>query len=707
MRKRLLFGVIISLICAVGTIGILPLFAQDGTMMEIKSPFAGQVVDTPSVPVAISFRNSDNVPVVRFDLLLDGKLSFDGVRLPYGTFNNPLPVGSFKLPTPCDIAKVKAAAGSHTLTVRLTDARGRIIERSQLFYYQPLTVRPIERNAPKVRIVKPYDGDTITQKTDIQVEASDDTELKLLKLFIDGQQRVMTNKGVYLYTWDPVTEKLASGSHSITASAWDIFDNQGDSVPVTVMVVNGWVPGTNQLTPIEQPLTHDVDIMPVGLLIIDSARPTAVSPMMARLPFSNIVAPEWGGAGIVMPNLFADSPRTFTAPQPIGVLAVVPTTVTSQGAAKRTDLLGVSPLAGLLGQLGNTQQGATALAPQPIALLAPRGASGDTHPAMTGTSNNAQELPLITGVTDKQLAMVAPPVIVVALPTANKLQAPTSAVQLPAYESATGETVKPTSNVPTPQPGQSPLRVTLSTQVDAGENGATLNPGMPGTAVDQQGKVTLPAPVVKTPVVVTPVAVPAHPALPRQVVAQLPPATAQGSVATTPAPRSPLAAVKNQYTIKAGDTIYQIAQAYGTTVDALLRLNPALSADSLIVGTKINVPRKAQLLLDDATITDGPAPYIAGAGYTMVSMRALVQNKGGVIVWLPNSREVNAWVNNNYMGVTIGKRAARVNTQVYVLPVAATLRNARTMVPLRFVAKGMKFQISYDATAGVYTLTSE
>jgi hypothetical protein len=91
----------------------------------------------------------------------------------------------------------------------------------------------------------------------------------------------------------------------------------------------------------------------------------------------------------------------------------------------------------------------------------------------------------------------------------------------------------------------------------------------------------------------------------------------------------------------------------------------------------------------------------------MVPFRSLVQAKGGVIVWLPASQQVNAWVNNNVLGVTIGKREARINSEVYLLPAAAVLRDARTMVPLRFVVKGMNLSMNCDTAKSDITLTSK
>ncbi|AZO96476.1 LysM domain-containing protein [Halocella sp. SP3-1] len=44
------------------------------------------------------------------------------------------------------------------------------------------------------------------------------------------------------------------------------------------------------------------------------------------------------------------------------------------------------------------------------------------------------------------------------------------------------------------------------------------------------------------------------------------------------------------YIIKAGDTLYQLAQEYDTTVDAILQINPELEPRNLQIGEKICLP---------------------------------------------------------------------------------------------------------------------
>ncbi|WP_207640679.1 LysM peptidoglycan-binding domain-containing protein [Alkaliphilus transvaalensis] len=59
-------------------------------------------------------------------------------------------------------------------------------------------------------------------------------------------------------------------------------------------------------------------------------------------------------------------------------------------------------------------------------------------------------------------------------------------------------------------------------------------------------------------------------------------------VTTPPTPRCPVGSAA--YTIVAGDTFFNIARRYNTTVDAIRRLNPGVDPDNLRVGQVICVP---------------------------------------------------------------------------------------------------------------------
>ena len=66
-------------------------------------------------------------------------------------------------------------------------------------------------------------------------------------------------------------------------------------------------------------------------------------------------------------------------------------------------------------------------------------------------------------------------------------------------------------------------------------------------------------------------------------------ATAPVLVTTTARPSQPAAVPKRWYVIQPGDTLAAIAARFGTSVDALLRLNPGIEPTTLRPGRRVRV----------------------------------------------------------------------------------------------------------------------
>lgn len=57
------------------------------------------------------------------------------------------------------------------------------------------------------------------------------------------------------------------------------------------------------------------------------------------------------------------------------------------------------------------------------------------------------------------------------------------------------------------------------------------------------------------------------------------------------------------YTIKAGDTLFQLARTYGTTVNAIIAVNPGINPTALRVGQTICIPGTAPVACPDGSFT--------------------------------------------------------------------------------------------------------
>src|SRR5690606_18762314 len=59
----------------------------------------------------------------------------------------------------------------------------------------------------------------------------------------------------------------------------------------------------------------------------------------------------------------------------------------------------------------------------------------------------------------------------------------------------------------------------------------------------------------------------------------------------------------DRYTIRPGDTLYQIARRYYTTVDAIITANPGIRPEQLAVGQTITVPYGIDVVFTDIDYT--------------------------------------------------------------------------------------------------------
>ncbi|MGE5553723.1 MAG: LysM peptidoglycan-binding domain-containing protein [Betaproteobacteria bacterium] len=91
------------------------------------------------------------------------------------------------------------------------------------------------------------------------------------------------------------------------------------------------------------------------------------------------------------------------------------------------------------------------------------------------------------------------------------------------------------------------------------------------------------------------------------------------------------------YTIKAGDTLYELARRNGTTVNSLLRFNPGVDPNSLRVGEIICLPPPGATLPSTVTCPPGLVRYIVQPGDTLWALarrtgttveRIMAQNPG-------------------------------------------------------------------------------
>ncbi len=213
-----LFIIAASLLCSA-----LISFAQaDSLSFEIDEPTVNSVISKTPMSISISFRSPIDVNSV--EAYIDNKL------LVRGNLSKPIPNGHFSVPA--DYKSLRLTSGKHFLTVKLFDILGKVAQRTVGITLQSTP----EKNPPIVRITNPKDGDVVQFDQDVQitVDATDDSGIKWVFVYINNEVRAMMNVAPYIAPWNPMRENFTSGAYILTAKAVDLFENPAISKPITV-----------------------------------------------------------------------------------------------------------------------------------------------------------------------------------------------------------------------------------------------------------------------------------------------------------------------------------------------------------------------------------------------------------------------------------------------------------------------------------------
>ncbi|HEX6975332.1 MAG TPA: phospholipase D-like domain-containing protein [Vicinamibacterales bacterium] len=92
-------------------------------------------------------------------------------------------------------------------------------------------------NPPTVSITAPADGAVVSGTATVSADASDDTGVTRVELWVDAVLRSTVTTSPYHFTWDTTT--MPDGSHTLEARAFDAAGNAGSSGAIVVQVQNG------------------------------------------------------------------------------------------------------------------------------------------------------------------------------------------------------------------------------------------------------------------------------------------------------------------------------------------------------------------------------------------------------------------------------------------------------------------------------------
>ena len=92
---------------------------------------------------------------------------------------------------------------------------------------------------------------------------------------------------------------------------------------------------------------------------------------------------------------------------------------------------------------------------------------------------------------------------------------------------------------------------------------------------------------------------------------------------------------------------------------------------------------------------------------TLLPLRAVVEGLGGSVTWEEETQTAIFAKGEKVIFMTIGSKTAFVNTTEYTLDTEPVIIDGRTMLPIRFVAENLGFQVEWDENTRTITVNEE
>ncbi len=100
-------------------------------------------------------------------------------------------------------------------------------------------------------------------------------------------------------------------------------------------------------------------------------------------------------------------------------------------------------------------------------------------------------------------------------------------------------------------------------------------------------------------------------------------------------------------------------------------------------------------------------PPVSVDGRTLVPIRAVIEEMGGTVEWIPQSSSSLLKLNGNRMILVLNSKTAYYNEEEYELDVEPQAINNRTLLPLRFVAEKFGFSVDWDGDTRTVIIETE
>ena len=143
-----------------------------------------------------------------------------------------------------------------------------------------------------------------------------------------------------------------------------------------------------------------------------------------------------------------------------------------------------------------------------------------------------------------------------------------------------------------------------------------------------------------------------------------------------------------------------VTQLRRITVDTTNNVQSVLAE----IDRRITQPPITVMLDGRELVFDVPPQMISGR--TLVPLRTIFEALGATIDWNGNTQTVTATKDDRVVVLTIGSTTPTVNGSVVTIDQPGIIVNARTLVPLRFVAESFGVSVDWNNDTRTVTITS-
>jgi len=123
-------------------------------------------------------------------------------------------------------------SGTDTVSVTAYDTLGNSNTASVSININNAAPTPSPAAPPVVTITSPTNGSLVSKTVTMGVSVTDSLSVTRVSIYVDNVQLCSDTSVPYSCSWN--TKKASSGSHTITATAWDTAGNVGHAAPITV-----------------------------------------------------------------------------------------------------------------------------------------------------------------------------------------------------------------------------------------------------------------------------------------------------------------------------------------------------------------------------------------------------------------------------------------------------------------------------------------